>query len=410
MLRVFGALVFAALLSACASVSNIKPLTEEGIDQSEYAEDIARLKQESEWLHGEFKRKGLLYRDQQSNDYIRGLAQRIAPDLADSDVFINIYYVKNATPNAIALPNGDIYLFSGLMALVQNEDQLATVVAHEIGHVVHQHGLKGAINRRHTVVAAHITNIFLFGTSLAYLPAGASLASFSRNMEQEADQIGLTYMHAAGFSVNESVKVFERFGALPKANSIAGSIYSSHPKNQQRIEYLSQTIEEHYPQPHAKQASDGFEQIRARMVELNVKLRLRAKQYQMALDLLDEAQTYYDQNEKITYYRGEVYRLMAEYPESAAKERAWLQERSVREEDRQTFRDQVPENRGKALQLFSELEGSATAPMEVHRGLGLIYLAQENNAQAKQHLQVYLDQPTAPKDRLFIQHKLDSIQ
>lgn len=409
MLRNAVMLLMLAVLVGCQSTSSIKPLTEIDIEQAEHAEDIAKLRQDSEWLHEEFKRKGLLYRDKDSNEYIRSLAQKLAPELKSNGATINIYLVKNATPNAIALPNGDIYVFSGLMALVQNQDQLASIVAHEIGHVVHQHGLKSAINRRNTVVTAHITNIFLFGTGLAYLPAGASLASFSRDMEQEADQLSLQYLHNAGFDVRQSPAVFERFSTLPKSNSIAGSIYSSHPDNQERINYLNEKIQIEFDQPNFLQPSEQFEKTRARMVELNVKLRLRAKQYQMALKLLDEAEDYYNQQDKITYYRGEVYRLMADNPEAAAKEHAWLQERRMREEDKKLYEQKIAEYRNKARNLFLTIRESEKAPKEMFRGLGMICKQQGDVEHAKLYLQAYLDQPTPPKDRLYIQHQLEQL-
>lgn len=394
-------------LMGCQSTGNIKPLTEADMEQAEYAEDIARLNQQSDWLYQEFKSKGLLYRDAESNDYIKALARRLAPEFDSQGIEIRVFLVKNATPNAIALPNGDIYVFSGLMALVQNQDQLASIVAHEIGHVIHRHGLKSAINQRNTIVTAHITNIFLFGTGLAYLPAGASLASFSRDMEQEADQLSLEYLHSAGFDVSQSPAVFERFTTLPTANSIAGSIYSSHPDNQARIAYLNQRIQTDFTPPHPLQPSDQFEQVRARMVELNVKLRLRAKQYQLALRLLDEAEAYYQQQEKITYYRGEVYRQMADNPEAAAKEHAWLQERNMREEDKVLYQQKVVEHRAKARENFTSIEASDTAPKELFRGLGMICNQEGDAAGAAAHFQKYLDQPTPPKDRLFIQHQIE---
>ena len=197
--------------------------------------------------------------------------------------------------------------------------------------------------------------------------------------------------------------------SIPKANSIAGSIYSSHPDNQERINYLNESIQFEFDQPNALQPSEQFEKTRARMVELNVKLRLRARQYQMALKLLDEAEDYYQQQDKITYYRGEVYRLMADNPEAAAKEHAWLQERRVREEDKNLYKQKIAEHRTKARDLFLTIQESENAPKEMFRGLGMICKQQGEDEKAKLYLQAYLDQPTPPKDRLYIQHQLEQL-
>ena len=403
------ALFLIVLLAGCQSLSGIRPLTESASLDAEYAEDIARLNMESERLHQDFKRKGLLVTDALCNSFIEDLARQLMPPLQSGGVVFRVFLVKNATPNAIALPNGDIYVFSGLLTLAQNEDQLASVIAHEIGHVVHRHGLKSAVNHRNTVVTAHITNILLFGTNLAYLPAGASLASFSREMEREADQLGLQYMAATNYDVRQSPAIFERFAQLPRANSIDGSIYSSHPDNEERIRYLNEQITAQYPHEIAPRLSGQFVDVRSRLVELNVKLRLRAKQYQMALNLLDETASYYPHAETLTYYRGEALRLMAEHPMAAAREYAWLNEKSESEDDKKRFMDAAAENRQRAIQLFNSIADSADAPMEVHRGLGLIYQQHGEKEKARFHLQTYLAQETPPRDRLFIQHQLEQL-
>lgn len=396
-------------LTGCQSLSGIKPLTEDATLDAEYAEDIARLKQESERLHQDFRRKGLLVTDPVCTSYFEELADRLMPPLQSGGATFRVFLVKNATPNAIALPNGDIYVFSGLLTLVQNEDQLASVIAHEIGHVVHRHGLKSAVNHRNTVVTAHITNILLFGTNLAYLPAGASLASFSRDMEREADQLGMQYLAAAQYDVRQSPAIFERFAKLPKANSVAGSIYSSHPDNEERIQYLNEQISTQYPQSVDPRSPERFADVRSRLVDLNVNLRLRSKQYQMTLDLLDETATYYPHQETLIYYRGEARRLMADDPAAAAKEYAWLNERSETEADKQRFLAAAEDNRLQAIQLFTSILESPDAPRETHRGLGLIYQQQGDKDKARFHLQAYLAQETPPKDRLFIQHQLDQL-
>jgi DNA invertase Pin-like site-specific DNA recombinase len=275
--------------------------------------------------------------------------------------------------------------------------------------MVHRHGLKSAVNHRNTVVTAHITNILLFGTNLAYLPAGASLASFSRDMEREADQLGMQYLASAQYDVRQSPAIFERFAQLPKANSVAGSIYSSHPDNEERIQYLNEQISSQYPQSVDPRSPERFVDVRSRLVDLNVNLRLRSKQYQMTLDLLDETATYYPHQETLIYYRGEARRLMADDPAAAAKEYAWLNERSETEADKQRFLAAAEDNRRQAIQLFTSILESPDAPRETHRGLGLIYQQQGDKDKARFHLQAYLAQETPPKDRLFIQHQLDQL-
>lgn len=325
----------------------------------------------------------------------------------------------------MALPNGDIYVFSGLFAMVQNESQLASVMAHEIGHVIHQHGLKSAIELRNTIVTAHIADIFLFGTNLSYLSAGASLASFSREQEREADEVSLDYLANTDYDMSQSPEVFALFSSLPKSKSILGSIYSSHPDNEERVAYLNQLIASQYqadssPTPpgsdlndHQVQvdvapSSEQFETVRAELMELNVKLRLRSKQYQMALGLLQEADEYYQQKTLITFYRGEAHRLMAENPLAAAKEEAWLQERTLTEEDKQKHEQNSAENWVAAKSNYLAILNDENVPAAVHRGLALVYMHEEDREQAKQHLEIYINSEGI-KDRLYYTHLLKDL-
>lgn len=400
----------AGLLLGCMTANNVKTLTESGEEQAEYNEDLTRLIIESERLNQTFRKKGMLFNGVEANQYLNDMAAELVPDFHDDRIRVKIYIVKNATPNAMALPNGDIYVFSGLFAMLNNESQLASIVAHEIGHVIHQHGLKSAIAARNTIVAAHIADIFLFGTHLSYLPAGMSLASFSREQEREADEVSLSYMANTQYDLNQSPEVFALFSSLPKSNSVSGSIYSSHPDNEERIEYLSRIISENYSGDDAgfHESSARFEKTRAQLMELNVKLRLRSKQYQMALDLLQEADAYYEEKTLITFYRGEAYRLMAENPAAAAKEEAWLQERKVTEEDKKKHKDKVAANWDLAKQYYLEILDLEKAPAETHRGLALVYMNEEDKDSAIKHLEIYVNSEGI-KDRLYYTHLLEEL-
>ena len=94
---------------------------------------------------------------------------------------------------------------------------------------------------------------------------------------------------------------------------------------------------------------------------------------------------------------------------AAAREYAWLNEKSESEDDKKRFTDAAAENRQRAIQLFNSIADSADAPMEVHRGLGLIYQQHGEKEKARFHLQTYLAQETPPRDRLFIQHQLEQL-
>jgi predicted Zn-dependent protease len=105
--------------------------------------------------------------------------------------------------NAFALPGGHIYVGQGLLALMDSEDELASVMGHEIEHVDHYHcaeraQLEGALRK-----------IPLGG--LASLPLGVFEAGYSKNQELEADSDGTRMAVAAGYSANGAIRMFEAF-------------------------------------------------------------------------------------------------------------------------------------------------------------------------------------------------------
>lgn len=154
-------------------------------------------------------------------------------------------FVETA-PNAFVLPSGQIGVTTGLLNLVQNDDQLAAVLGHEVGHVVARH----AAERYSTQAAASL------GLGVAQQAAGSSaqaigalgglgaqyglLLPFSRSHELEADRLGIDYMVRAGYRASQSIRLWElmasqRQGATPQ-------FASTHPSDQSRIAALQDYI------------------------------------------------------------------------------------------------------------------------------------------------------------------------
>ena len=149
--------------------------------------------------------------------------------------------------NAFALPGGYVYITRGLMALANNEAELAGVIGHEIGHVTARHSAQ----RYSQGVAAGLGALILGAATnnrgvadLANLGAGAYLQSFSRDQEFEADMLGVRYIARAGFDPNAMstfLTQLQRHSALEsqiigKSNkSDAFDIFSTHPRTADRV-------------------------------------------------------------------------------------------------------------------------------------------------------------------------------
>lgn len=194
-------------------------------------------------------------RDRERIDQLNRVGERIAKvvfwDMPDAD-WEFIVFDEPKQINAFAMAGGKVGVFSGLFKIIENDDQLASVIAHEIAHVTAKHvheklSREMAVNTVGAVgsIGAGVTTGIL--GSLAVQEAyGASVgspgreAAFDRKKEKEADYIGLMYMARAGFNPEESVKVLENLEASqgPQARAAEATFLSNHPPNPERIQQL----------------------------------------------------------------------------------------------------------------------------------------------------------------------------
>ena len=152
-----------------------------------------------------------------------------------------IVLVDKPIANAYAIPAGKIIVFTGILPLFKDEEGMATVLSHEIGHVLARHSVE--------TLSWHNTLFFFFDfftskiSSLntvagLFLQLGVILP-FSRSKENEADYIGIILMSRAGYDASNAYKVFERL----KENFGDGiEFLSTHPCNSTRIEKLKRLV------------------------------------------------------------------------------------------------------------------------------------------------------------------------
>lgn len=149
----------------------------------------------------------------------------------------------NATPNAFAMPGLRIGVFQGMLALAENDAQLAAVLGHEVGHVLASHS-----NERMTQELGINLILLLIGlfsdldSVLVYQALGLGaqygvILPFSRAHETEADLIGLRLMAAAGYAPEESSRLWINLSDLGSGQPL--EFLSTHPSHDTRIENLT---------------------------------------------------------------------------------------------------------------------------------------------------------------------------
>ncbi|HJV72661.1 MAG TPA: M48 family metalloprotease [Noviherbaspirillum sp.] len=186
------------------------------------------------------------------------------------------FAVRDPRLNAFALPGGFIAVHSALVLAAQNESELASVVAHEIGHVAQRHIARMIGKQRQDsliplagVVLAALAARASPDASAALLLGGQGVAmqrqlNFSRDAEREADRIGLQILREAGFDTSGMIVFFGRMQTASRAYTDAAPVYlRSHPLTTERMADIeARTRNQRYRQ---RADSLDFHLIRARL-------------------------------------------------------------------------------------------------------------------------------------------------
>lgn len=148
--------------------------------------------------------------------------------------------------NAVSLPGGPIYVFRGLLDMVDDDDQLAGVMGHELAHIDARHAAKQISQQMLTNVG--IMFVFKGATSqnLAGVASDLLGLSYSRDDEFESDRRGVSYLAKAGYDPRGMVTFFRKLGALEKKGGSGGPEWlRTHPMTSRRIDRIEKLIETH---------------------------------------------------------------------------------------------------------------------------------------------------------------------
>ncbi|MFZ0828151.1 MAG: M48 family metallopeptidase [Verrucomicrobiia bacterium] len=170
------------------------------------------------------------------------LVARIAAALPPSEqrYQFRAVLIDRREPNAFALPGGRIFVFTGLLDRVQRPEELAGVLAHEMAHVTHRHGLRKLIAGSGPY---YVLRLFISDQQevLSTLSAGSQMLAnqyYSRDVEREADTIGWHYLVAANIDPRGLVDFFQLITEGENAASIP-QMFRSHPATSERIASLN---------------------------------------------------------------------------------------------------------------------------------------------------------------------------
>ncbi|XP_026380248.1 uncharacterized protein LOC113275038 isoform X1 [Papaver somniferum] len=151
-----------------------------------------------------------------------------------------VLVVNEPIVNAFCIPGGKIVVFTGLLDHFRTDAEIATVISHEVGHVVARHGAEQISNNMWLTILQIILLQFVGMPDLVNLTSQLFLRlPFSRRMEMEADYIGLLLLASAGYDPRIAPRVYEKLGEVTGDSSLKDYL-ATHPSGKKRAQLLSQ--------------------------------------------------------------------------------------------------------------------------------------------------------------------------
>ena len=394
-------------------------------------------------LDKRFERDGLVYADAATNDYLQRIGESLLPrDLNLEHVLWKFRVLRDPVPDAFALPNGSVYVNTGLISLLDNESQLAGILAHEITHVVRRHSYLQNRSIRKKFLTMNIISAIA-----AWNPAGGAVGAvigiiaavspfilistiygYSRDLEKEADLKGVDLMMSAEYPPEEMVKALKLL-----SNDIEGEqlklFYNDHPQLQDRISYVSAYLGTKAAKTTAaselKREKNAYLKGIETLARHDIQLEINAARFRTAVHLSQRLTDFEPDSSENVFWLAESYRTLGPHPpelnekelmnsakKDAAKKRARL---TPQEEERDLLATDVGQqnwktNQAKAEELYlRSLQVNNPTPL-AHRGLGMLYEKIGRAKEAINEYQKYLDLAPGALDRERIQHRLQTLK
>jgi len=175
----------------------------------------------------------------QAGELLNKVGRHLAGRVTNKLRTFSFEVIKGIEPNAFALPGGFIFVTRPLLELCEwNQDEVAFILAHEMGHVISGHSINRIITNSAIAAgakAAHIRG--LLASWLGKVGVEFLASAYSQDMELEADKLGARLVAAGGYDTNAPARLLTRLSALdqPAKQLSLGKYFSSHPAFETRI-------------------------------------------------------------------------------------------------------------------------------------------------------------------------------
>ena len=344
-----------------------------------------RLQNHSEEMQKLLNESGLIYRDALLEEYLKQIVLKLQPPQIHERFSFKILIIENPYLEAFALANGTIGVHTGLLARLENEAQLAFLLAHEMTHCTHRHALRTLLHIENKLANERDANgslgekrlLTLFGT------AGSieAIRRYTQDLETESDSVGLGLIMKAGYDPIEALGLLEFQGMEVVAEGMKEPLpYENDREIRKRKMYCQDFIRTQNTErtPRITNTKEFFINLQE-VILGNSLLDIRAGRFCSAQRNLEKYLAVKSDDARAHYLLGEVFRQRRE------------------EGDRE---------RGKEhYQRALSLDPSFPDP---HRAIGLIYYKSGNKALSQKHFQSYMALSPRALDIAYIRKYLEN--
>lgn len=197
----------------------------------------------------EILQKSSVNHDPKLNELVKRVGSKIAKAAHQPDYQWSFHVINSDQINAFCLPGGKIFVYTGLLKLIDNEAQLATVLGHEVAHAIARHGAErmsmiqlGEITRQVTATAIGAEYRGLVNAAYGIGANYGVYLPYSRKFEHEADEIGLYLMAMAGYDPREAIKFWQKMMEKSKNMQKPPEFASTHPADINRIRHIKSIL------------------------------------------------------------------------------------------------------------------------------------------------------------------------
>ena len=397
--------------------------------------------EQSVLLDNKLERDGLVLHDEAANAYVRRIGRSLVPKGLELErVSWNFRVLRDPQPNAFALPNGSIYITTGLIVLVDNESQLAAIIAHELTHVMRRHPyVQNRSNRKKfltmnimAAVGAYaplgiVGAVIMAVTTVAPFILMATIYGYSRDLEREADLKGVDIMISAEYAPEEMVNVMKLLDRDLEGDNIR-LFYNDHPSLDERIRYLSAYLgaraDRVTHQMELNRERAAYFQTMESVMHHDLQLSIGAGRFHAAVLDAQRLVDFRASSENL-FWLAEAYRTLGprspqltekELTNSAKKDAAKNREkRTLEEEERLLFetpagKENWQRHQQKAEELYLRALNAENPVPTAHRGLGMLYekLGRTNNAASE--YEKYIELAPTANDRERIKRRIETLR